>query len=393
MGIRHPNPIYHITSTDPNDRSAGHRFREGRFFGNEEANPTPRATQVWSAASVRYPAGATRSQPAMPRGPERSNGFAPGSFNIASVVAGSIRTMRSSPWMPTLEVRGLKKSIDGHGVLKDVSFGLQDGELAAILGPSGGGKTTLFRCILGELTPEAGKILIDGQEVGQLPTERRGIGIVYQTFALFPHLSVADNIGYGLRARKVPAGIARSRIAEMVDLVHLEGKENRLPHELSGGERQRVALARALCVGPKILLLDEAFGSLDATMRTQVVQEVRSIIRQQKVTTLFITHDQEEAFMFARRLIVLNDGRIVASGSPESMMKHPDLFIQDFMKMVLFAEATVQMGPDGSPYITLDGGAQIPVHIPGVRGGEKVHVMVKKGAEAERIEVWHGDAK
>jgi len=295
--------------------------------------------------------------------------------------------------MPTLEVRGLQKSIDGHGVLKDVSFGLQDGELAAILGPSGGGKTTLFRCILGELTPEAGQILIDGQEVGQLPTERRGIGIVYQSFALFPHLSVADNIGYGLRARKVPASNARSRIGEMVDLVHLEGKENRLPHELSGGERQRVALARALCVGPKILLLDEAFGSLDATMRTQVVQEVRSIIRRQKVTTLFITHDQEEAFMFARRLIVLNDGRIVASGTPESMMTNADPFVQDFMKMVLFVEATVQMGPDGAPYITLDGGAQIPVHIPDVRGGEKVHVMVKKGAEAERIEVWQGDAK
>ncbi len=295
--------------------------------------------------------------------------------------------------MPTLEVRGLKKSIDGHGVLKDVSFGLQDGELAAILGPSGGGKTTLFRCILGELTPEAGKILIDGQEVGQLPTERRGIGVVYQSFALFPHLSVADNVGYGLRARRVPTGVARGRIAEMLDLVHLQGKENRLPRELSGGERQRVALARALCVGPKILLLDEAFGSLDATMRTQVVQEVRSIIRQQKVTTLFITHDQEEAFMFARRLIVLNEGRVVASGTPESMMTNPDPFIQDFMKMVLFAEATVQMGPDGSPYIVLDGGAQISVHIPDVRGGEKVHVMVKKGAEAERIEVWHGDAK
>src|SRR3989475_3232402 len=134
--------------------------------------------------------------------------------------------------MPTLEVRGLKKSIDGHEVLKDVSFGLQDGELAAILGPSGGGKTTLFRCILGELTPQAGQILIDGQEVGQLPTERRGIGIVYQSFALFPHLSVADNIGYGLGTRKAPAGIARGPSAEMVDLVHLEGKENRLPHEL-----------------------------------------------------------------------------------------------------------------------------------------------------------------
>src|SRR2546427_2746244 len=295
--------------------------------------------------------------------------------------------------MPTLEVRGLAKSIDGQPVLKDVTFGLQDGELAAILGPSGGGKTTLFRCILGELTPEAGEIFIDGQEVGQLPTERRGIGVVYQSFALFPHLSVADNIGYGLRARRVPADTAHARISEMLDLVHLQGKENRFPRELSGGERQRVALARALCVGPRILLLDEAFGSLDATMRTQVVQEVRSIIRRQKVTTLFITHDQEEAFMFARRMIVLNDGRVVASGSPETMMKNSDPFIQDFMKMVLFAEATVQMGPDGSPYITLDGGAKIPVHITDVRGGEKVHVKVKQGAEAERIEVWQRDAK
>src|SRR6059036_589766 len=261
------------------------------------------------------------------------------------------------------------------------------------LGSLGRRKDTLFRCILGELTPEAGEIFIDGQEVGQLPTERRGIGVVYQSFALFPHLSVADNIGYGLRARRVPADIAQERISEMLDLVHLQGKENRFPRELSGGERQRVALARALCVGPRILLLDEAFGSLDATMRTQVVQEVRSIIRRQKVTTLFITHDQEEAFMFARRMIVLNDGRVVASGSPETMMKHSDPFIQDFMKMVLFADAIVQMGPDGSPYITLDGGAQIPVHIPDVRGGEKVHVMVKKGAEAERIEVWQRDAK
>jgi ABC-type Fe3+/spermidine/putrescine transport system ATPase subunit len=215
---------------------------------------------------------------------------------------------------------------------------------------------------------------------------------VYQSFALFPHLTVEENIGYGLRARRVHRGFADRRIAEMIDMVHLNGKEKRLPHELSGGERQRVALARALGVGPRILLLDEAFGSLDATMRTQVVQEVRSIIRQQKVTTLFITHDQEEAFMFARRMIVLNDGRVVASGSPETMMSHSDPFVQDFMKMVMFAETTVQMGVDGRPFVVIDGGTQIPVHIPDVRGGEKVHVMVKKGAEAERIEVWPGDA-
>ena len=294
--------------------------------------------------------------------------------------------------MPTLEVRRLKIAFDGHEVLRDVSFGMQDGELAAILGPSGGGKTTLFRCILGELRPMAGEILIDGQDVARLPTERRGIGVVYQSFALFPHLTVAENIGYGLRARRVVANKAEARVAEMVDLVHLQGKEHRLPRELSGGERQRVALARALAVGPRILLLDEAFGSLDATMRMQVLQEVRSIIRRQKVTTLFITHDQEEAFMFSRRMIVLNDGRVVASGAPEVIMSTVDPFIQDFMKMVLYAEAIVQLGSDGLPFVMLDGVTRIPVHIPDVRGGEKVHVMVKKGAEAERIEVWPHDA-
>src|SRR3989449_5052057 len=130
--------------------------------------------------------------------------------------------------MPTLEVRGLAKSIDGQPVLKDVTFGLQDGELAAILGPSGGGKTTLFRCILGELTPEAGEIFIDGQEVGQLPTERRGIGVVYQSFALFPHLSVADNIGYGLRARRVPARPPKGRGSGMLDPPSPPGKKKRL---------------------------------------------------------------------------------------------------------------------------------------------------------------------
>jgi len=294
--------------------------------------------------------------------------------------------------MPTLEVRGLKKSFNGHGVLRDVSFGLKDGELAAVLGPSGGGKTTLFRCILGELEPDAGEIYVDGQEVERLPTERRGIGVVYQSFALFPHLTVADNVGYGLRARREPREVVRDRVAEMLDLVQLEGKEARRPHELSGGERQRVALARALAVNPKILLLDEAFASLDATMRGQVVEEVRSIVTKQKVTTLFVTHDQEEAFLFARRMIVLNDGLVVASGTPETMMTHPDPFIQDFVKMILFTEATVELTPGGSPYAVLDGGTRIPVHIPGVRGGEKVHVMVKKGARSGSAEVFHGDA-
>src|SRR5207245_9129555 len=158
------------------------------------------------------------------------------------------------------------------------------------------------------------------------------------------------------------------------------------PRELSGGERQRVALARALAVGPRILLLDEAFGSLDATMRMQVPQEVRSIIRRQKVTTLFITHDQEEAFMFSRRMIVLNDGRVVASGAPGVIMSTVDPLIQDFMKRVLYAEAIVQLGSDGLPCVVLDGVTRIPVHIPDVRGGQNVHVTVNKGEQAERSE-------
>jgi ABC-type Fe3+/spermidine/putrescine transport system ATPase subunit len=290
-----------------------------------------------------------------------------------------------------LTIDAVTKAWGPRRVLDGVSFEVPEGDILAVIGPSGGGKTTLFRVILGELRADAGRILVDGVDVTPLPPERRGVGIVYQGYALFPHMTVAENVGYGLRMRGEERHKLTKKVAEMLELVQLTGKEEARPHLLSGGEKQRVALARALAVEPRILLLDEAFTALDATTRAQVVQEVRAIIRRMGVTTLLITHDQEEAFLFSRHVLVLNDGKVVTLDEPERVMTHPDLFIQDFVKMCLIHQAKVETDAGGNTFVTTDGGAEIPIHIPGVKPGDIVHVMVKKGP-TERIEVWRADA-
>jgi ABC-type Fe3+/spermidine/putrescine transport system ATPase subunit len=290
-----------------------------------------------------------------------------------------------------LGIDGVSKSFGRKRVLDGITFDVPQGDILAVIGPSGCGKTTLFRVILGELRADEGRILIDGVDVTHLPPEKRGVGIVYQNYALFPHMSVADNVGYGLRMRGVDAAKRAAKVKEMLELVQLTGKEEARPHLLSGGEKQRVALARALAVEPRILLLDEAFTALDATTRAQIVQEVRGIIQRAGVTTLLITHDQEEAFLFSRHVLVLNEGRVVTLDAPERVMTHPHLFVQEFVKMCLIHQARVEADERGDTFVTTDGGAEIPIHIPGVRPGDIVHVMVKKGP-TERIEVWRTDA-
>jgi putative spermidine/putrescine transport system ATP-binding protein len=286
-----------------------------------------------------------------------------------------------------VEVEGLTKRMRDRAVLEDISLRAEAGDIVSVLGPSGSGKTTLFRCILGEITPDAGTIRLDGQDVHRVPTEKRGVGIVYQGYALFPHLDVEDNIAYGLRARGVPRERRLDRVREMLALVHLEGKEDQLPVHLSGGEKQRVALARALAVEPRVLLLDEAFGALDASTRSQVVQEVRGIIKGLKVTTLLVTHDQEEAFLFARKVLVLNEGRVVTFGRSLDVMTHPDPFIQSFVKMVMFERAKVERDRVGL-FVATEGGARIPIDIPNVDVGEEVHVMIKRGPSGPQVGVW-----
>lgn len=290
--------------------------------------------------------------------------------------------------MPSLTVADLHKSFEGRPVLRGISFEAKAGDILAVIGPSGCGKTTLLRCILGELQADGGRILVEGRDVTHTKVRKRGVGIVYQRYALFPHMSVHDNIAYGLRVRGDDRQRIEARVRELVSLVHLEGKEDQFPERLSGGERQRVALARALAVEPRILLLDEAFTALDATTRHRVIQEVRSIIRRLNVTTVLVTHDQEEAFLFANRVLVLNQGQLVVSGTPADVMKHPHSFIQDFIKMALFHRGNVESDPHGHLFVGLDNGSRIPIDIPGIRAGDPVQVMVKKSGEGERIEIW-----
>lgn len=273
-------------------------------------------------------------------------------------------------------------------MLSSIDFAAGAGEIVAIIGPSGCGKTTLLRCILGELDVDDGQILIDGTDVSHVKVWKRGVGIVYQRYALFPHMTVAQNIGYGLRVRGDTEETMNARVAELLDLVHLTGKEEMYPERLSGGERQRVAVARALAVEPRILLLDEAFTALDATTRHRVIQEVRTIIRRLKVTTILVTHDQEEAFLFSTRVIVLNEGKVVIDGSPAEVMTHDHPFIKDFVKMALFHRGKVGTDELGKLFVPLAHGGRIPIDIPGIKPGDAVQVMVKKTGESERIEIW-----
>jgi ABC-type Fe3+/spermidine/putrescine transport system ATPase subunit len=290
--------------------------------------------------------------------------------------------------MPAISVEGITKRFGDREILRGISFEALPGDIVAVIGPSGCGKTTLLRCILGELEPDGGRILIDGRDVTHKKVWKRGVGIVYQRYALFPHMTVAENVGYGLRVRREPNAKIQARTKELLEMVHLTGKEDMFPERLSGGERQRVAVARALAVEPQILLLDEAFTALDATTRHKVIQEVRAIVKRLKVTTILVTHDQEEAFLLANRVIVLNQGQVVVDGAPAEVMRAEHPFIKDFVKMALFHHGTVESDPRGYLFVGLENGSRIPINIPNVKPGDAVQVMVKKTGETESIEVW-----
>jgi ABC-type Fe3+/spermidine/putrescine transport system ATPase subunit len=293
--------------------------------------------------------------------------------------------------MARIQVQGLVKRLGGKVVLKGVNLDAPSGDIVALIGPSGCGKTTLLRCVLGELRPDRGRILIDGQDMSRMRVEKRGVGIVYQDYALFPHMTVAENVGFGLRVHRWPRAKANARVAELLDLVGLTPQRDQYPRTLSGGQQQRVALARALAVEPRVLLLDEAFTALDTVTRQELIFQVREIIRRLGVTTVLVTHDQEEAFLFARHVVVLNEGSVVVAGAPETVMKHPHAFVQDFVKMVMLKRAVVQQDEAGNSFVQVQGGTRIPLALAGVRPGDEVHVMVKKGPERERVEVWPVD--
>jgi sulfate/thiosulfate transport system ATP-binding protein len=220
-------------------------------------------------------------------------------------------------------VENVSKSFGSFQALDDVSLEVPDGSLTALLGPSGSGKSTLLRVIAGLEEPDQGAVLISGEDATQLPVRRRGVGFVFQHYAAFKHMSVRDNIAFGLKVRRRQRAEIRDRVDELLALVHLEGFADRYPSQLSGGQRQRMALARALAVEPRVLLLDEPFGALDANVRAELRAWLRRLHDEVHVTTIFVTHDQEEAMDVAEQVVVMNHARIEQSGSPRDVYENP----------------------------------------------------------------------
>jgi putative spermidine/putrescine transport system ATP-binding protein len=225
--------------------------------------------------------------------------------------------------MATVSVDRVTRRFGRDTALADVSIDFPDGGFYALLGPSGSGKTTLLRLIAGFDFPDSGRILIDGEGVERVPVEHRRIGMVFQSYALFPNMSVADNVGFGLSVRGLAKAEIDREVMRALDLVQLAGLGNRRPHQLSGGQRQRVALARAIVTRPRVLLLDEPLGALDRALRADMQVELKRIQREVAITTIFVTHDQEEALTMADRIGILRDGRLVEEGPPETIYDLP----------------------------------------------------------------------
>jgi ABC-type Fe3+/spermidine/putrescine transport system ATPase subunit len=279
---------------------------------------------------------------------------------------------------PVLSLRHLRKLYGETVAVDDLSFDVARGEILCLLGPSGCGKTTTLRMVAGFVTPTAGEIAIDGASVAHLPPYRRNTGMVFQHYALFPHLSVAENVGFGLRNLGVARAEREDRVREMLALVELEGLAGRLPRELSGGQQQRVALARALAVRPAVLLLDEPLSNLDAQLRVRMREELRGLIGRLETTTVFVTHDQEEALVLADRIVVMNRGRVEQIGPPTAIYETPaSRFVAEFIGLCNLLEATVRTVQGGEVVVETRGGLHLRVAGGPAAPGEQVAVVVR----------------
>ncbi|MFO0958321.1 MAG: sulfate ABC transporter ATP-binding protein [Isosphaeraceae bacterium] len=341
-------------------------------------------------------------------------------------------------------VRNLYKRFGTFQAVDGVSFEVPSGQLVALLGPSGSGKSTILRIIAGLEPPDQGEVELTGEDATNLPVQRRGVGFVFQHYALFRHMTVRQNVAFGLEVRKLPKAEARDRVDELIELVQMQGMADRYPSQLSGGQRQRVALARALAPRPRVLLLDEPFGALDARVREELRTWLRRLHDEVHVTSLFVTHDQQEAFEVSDQIVVLNKGKVEQMGRPQFLYEHPaSPFVTEFLGSVnvLRVETVLGMnvsdetplalevpgGAGSSIYVrphdlevsrerdarpswsatirrlthlgplvrlelTLDDGTDLQVHLPNARArelsleeGEGVHVMPKD------VKVFHGD--
>jgi len=283
-----------------------------------------------------------------------------------------------------IRVDGLSKRFGSFVAVDDVTFDVRAGELVALLGPSGGGKSTILRIIAGLETADAGSVSLEGEVVDEMPPRDRRVGFVFQHYALFRHMTVEQNIGYGLKVRGVARAERRRRVGELTGIMGLRGLEARYPAQLSGGQRQRVALARSLAPSPRLLLLDEPFAAVDARVREELRAWLRRMHDQVGVTSIFVTHDQEEAFGLADRVMVINHGRLEQDGSPREIQDEPATeFVARFIGESNVLEARVQ-GEDawvGALRVGLDQGER------GTRGGAAARLIIR----SYDLKFWHAE--
>jgi iron(III) transport system ATP-binding protein len=272
-----------------------------------------------------------------------------------------MNTAKSALLIEPVDVRieGVNLSYGPTHVLKDVNLTIRAGEFFAFLGPSGCGKTTLLRLIAGFNISQSGRVLVGGQDISSLPPWKRDVGMVFQSYALWPHLSVAKNVAFGLEERHLARDEIAARIDAALDLVNLKHLKERKPSQLSGGQQQRVALARTIAIRPKVLLLDEPLSNLDARMRVQVRRELRDLQQELKLTTIFVTHDQEEANTVCDRIAVMNDGTVQQVGTPMALYDRPgNLFVASFLGTANILDGTLAKG---NSVFEIAGGGTLPV--------------------------------
>ena len=258
-----------------------------------------------------------------------------------------------------LNIDSLSKFYGGFTALDNVSLGIRRGEFLTLLGPSGSGKTTLLMSIAGFVLPDRGDILLDGRSIGHLPPEQRNFGMVFQGYALFPHMTVADNIAFPLKVRKRPAAEIKQKVDAALDLVQLSSRADRYPRQLSGGQQQRVALARAMVFTPHLLLLDEPLSALDKKLRAELQDELKRLHRRVGLTFIYVTHDQDEALSMSDRIVVMRDGRVVQQGSPTELYDRPaTTFVADFLGKSNFLRGKVEAHAPGG-FVLAHQGARI----------------------------------
>lgn len=282
--------------------------------------------------------------------------------------------------MAFLELTNVRKEFSAFTAVEDFNLKVERGEFVSFLGPSGCGKTTTLRMIAGFEKPTSGSITVDGKDITNVPANRRNVGMVFQSYALFPNLSVANNIGFGLKVKGEPASLIKQRVEEMLGIIHMEEFANRYPHQLSGGQQQRVALARAIAIRPQVLLMDEPLSALDAKIRIALRQEIRAIQRQLGITTIYVTHDQEEALSISDRIVVMSRGRMEQVGTPLDIYNTPETrFVASFVGTLNLLDAKV-VDPRAGRIKIDDQEIEIGQQLLGAQVGKDVSVAIRPEA-------------